>query len=64
LKVNFSRKGVKGLSMEQLFELWQKEYPELETTPAGAEGEYIIADFGSTEDTLDFFIEAAQNEYH
>jgi len=64
LKVNFSRKGVKGLSMEQLFELWQEEYPELETTPAGAEGEYIIADFGSTEDTLDFFIEAAQNEYH
>lgn len=64
LKVNFSRKGVKGLSMEQLFELWQKEYPELETSPAGAEGEYIIADFGSTEDTLDFFIEAAQNEYH
>ena len=63
LKVNFSKKGVGGKTMEELFELWQEEYPELETTPAAAVGEYIIADFGSTEDTLDFFIEAAQNEY-
>lgn len=63
LKVNFSRKGVGGKTMAELYEAWAKEYSELETTPAGAEGEYIIAEIGSVEDTIEFFHEASQNEY-
>lgn len=62
LKVNFSKKGVDGLTMEELFEQWSARYVELETTPAGAEAEWTIAEIGSIEDTVEFFVEAASNE--
>ena len=62
IKVNFSRKGVDGLTMEELFAKWTEEYPELETTASNAEGEYEIAEIGSVEDTVEFFVEAATYE--
>ena len=62
VKVNFSRKGVDGLTMEELFAKWTEEYPELETTASNAEGEYEIAEIGSVEDTVEFFVEAATYE--
>jgi hypothetical protein len=62
IKVNFSRKGVGGLTMEELFAKWTEEYPELETTASNAEGEYEIAEIGSVEDTVEFFVEAATYE--
>jgi hypothetical protein len=62
LKVNFSRKGVDGMTMDELFEKWSTQYAELETTPAGADGEWIIAEIGSIEDTIEFFVEAASYE--
>ena len=48
--------------MEKLYENWCEQYPELETSPADAKGEYVIHNFGSVEDTVDFFIEAATYE--
>ena len=62
IKVSFSVKGVGGESMEKLYENWSEQYPELETSPAASKGEYIIHDFDSLEDTVDFFIEAATYE--
>ena len=48
--------------MEELFAKWTEEYPELETTASNAEGEYEIAEIGSVEDTVEFFVEAATYE--
>ena len=58
VKVGFSKK-FKGLNQEELFANWKEANPTIEVQDAGAAGEYMITDFESPEDAIDYYVEAA-----
>lgn len=58
VKVNFSKK-LKNHVQEELFNIWKEANPTVEVEPAKAVGEYIITNIDSTEDAIDYYVEAA-----